>query len=236
MAYDKPNIHAHVLLNLLNSLRKSDKMFASLAFYPFSPTNFINSIKHEHSCEILYSYEMHDLGKGLASWLSCLVSNCEFVTFPLVSWVRCGTWFYYIPITDTTLELSVFWPSDTESRINKLRFSESISLSFKTRLTSVTCFCGSSRGWGHTIGSPSTLRVSGDSMVWPYPLDVIQYARSSYYYDNVFVSIPYFLYLQSCWTDDKNRSYCNAESSETGSHLPRSSYPSQSTITSNAKR
>ena len=49
---------------------------------------------------------------------------------------------YYIPITDTTLELSVFWPSDTESRINELRFSESISLSFKTRLTSVTCFNG----------------------------------------------------------------------------------------------
>ena len=23
--------------------------------------------------------------------------------------------FYYIPITDTTLELSVFWPSDTEA-------------------------------------------------------------------------------------------------------------------------
>ena len=49
---------------------------------------------------------------------------------------------YYIPINDTTLELSVFWPSDTENRINELRFSESISLSFKTRLTSVTCFCG----------------------------------------------------------------------------------------------
>ena len=49
---------------------------------------------------------------------------------------------YYIPINDTTLELSVFWSSDTESRINELRFSESISLSFKTRLTSVTCFCG----------------------------------------------------------------------------------------------
>ena len=33
-------------------------------------------------------------GKGLASWLSFVVSNCEFVTFPLVSWVRCGTWLY----------------------------------------------------------------------------------------------------------------------------------------------
>ena len=53
-----------------------------------------------------------------------------------------GMVFYYIPITDATLELSVFWPSDTESRIKVLRFSESITLSFKTRLTSVTCFCG----------------------------------------------------------------------------------------------
>ena len=30
-------------------------------------------------------------GKGLTSWLSFVVSNCEFVTFPLVSWVRSGT-------------------------------------------------------------------------------------------------------------------------------------------------
>ena len=27
-------------------------------------------------------------GNGLTSWLSFVVSNCEF---PLVSWVRCGT-------------------------------------------------------------------------------------------------------------------------------------------------
>ena len=50
--------------------------------------------------------------------------------------------FYYIPINDTTLELSVFWPSDTESKINELRFSEFVSLSFETQLTSATCFCG----------------------------------------------------------------------------------------------
>ena len=30
-------------------------------------------------------------GKGLTSWLSFVVSICEFVTFHLVSWVRCGT-------------------------------------------------------------------------------------------------------------------------------------------------
>ena len=29
-------------------------------------------------------------GKRLTSWLSFVVSNCEFVTFPLVFWVRCG--------------------------------------------------------------------------------------------------------------------------------------------------
>ena len=30
-------------------------------------------------------------GKGLTSWLSLVMSSYEFVTFPLVSWVRCGT-------------------------------------------------------------------------------------------------------------------------------------------------
>ena len=32
------------------------------------------------------------LGEGqVTSWLSFVVSSCEFVTFPLVSLVRCGT-------------------------------------------------------------------------------------------------------------------------------------------------
>ena len=73
------------------------------------------------------------LSKLLLSMSSCLFSSSLCVL---------SCFFYYIPITDTTLELSVFWPSDTESRINELRLSESISLSFKTRLTSVTCYCG----------------------------------------------------------------------------------------------
>ena len=33
-------------------------------------------------------------GTGLSSWLSFVVSNYELVTFPLVSWVRCGTYMY----------------------------------------------------------------------------------------------------------------------------------------------
>ena len=28
--------------------------------------------------------------KGLTSWLSFVMSNCDVVTIPLVSWVRCG--------------------------------------------------------------------------------------------------------------------------------------------------
>ena len=29
-------------------------------------------------------------GKGLTSWLSSVMSYCEVVTLPLVSWDRCG--------------------------------------------------------------------------------------------------------------------------------------------------
>ena len=29
-------------------------------------------------------------GKGLTSWLLFVMSNCEVVIFPLISWVRCG--------------------------------------------------------------------------------------------------------------------------------------------------
>ena len=28
-------------------------------------------------------------GKGLTSWRTFVMSNCEFVTFPLIFWVRC---------------------------------------------------------------------------------------------------------------------------------------------------
>ena len=44
-------------------------------------------------------------GKGLTSWLSFVVSNCEFVTFPLVSWVGCGTWLYRLLIFAPLLTL-----------------------------------------------------------------------------------------------------------------------------------
>ena len=42
-------------------------------------------------CESVICALWSPAGKGLTSWLSFVVSNCEFVTFQLLSWVRCGT-------------------------------------------------------------------------------------------------------------------------------------------------
>ena len=43
-------------------------------------------------CVRLFIYALWSpAGKGLTSWLSFVVSNCEFVTFPLLSCVRSGT-------------------------------------------------------------------------------------------------------------------------------------------------
>ena len=36
-----------------------------------------------------------------------------------------------------------------------------------------------------------TCSVEGDPMVWPHPRDVILYARSSYYYDNMLIVCPF---------------------------------------------
>ena len=45
--------------------------------------------------------------KGLTSWLSFVVSGCEFVTFPLVSQVRCGTLLYRFQIFAPLLALII---------------------------------------------------------------------------------------------------------------------------------
>ena len=46
------------------------------------------------SCFLFVDALWSPAGKGLTSWLSFVVSYCEIVTFPLVSWVRCGAWLY----------------------------------------------------------------------------------------------------------------------------------------------
>ena len=61
-------------------------------------TSFVDHLRYMYFCLVLYFYARlfidalwSPAGKGLTSWLSFVVSNCEFVTFPLVSWVMCGT-------------------------------------------------------------------------------------------------------------------------------------------------
>ena len=56
---------------------------------------------------------------ALKKWCLTEVAHCTLI--------------YYIPINDTPFELSDFWLFDTESPTNKLRFSDSLSLSFKTQ-------------------------------------------------------------------------------------------------------
>ena len=43
-----------------------------------------------HLCASAYCALWSPAGKGLTSWLSFVMCNCDVVTFPLVSWVMCG--------------------------------------------------------------------------------------------------------------------------------------------------
>ena len=55
------NIRAHVLLNLLYSLRKSDKMLGKPSILLLFPDSFNKFNNDEHSCYTLYFYtEMDD--------------------------------------------------------------------------------------------------------------------------------------------------------------------------------
>ena len=44
------------------------------------------------SCASVFDALWSSVGKGLTSWLLFVMSDCEVVTFSLVSWVRCGAW------------------------------------------------------------------------------------------------------------------------------------------------
>ena len=87
-----------VRLAPLNRLKPSSKIF----YWPFQGgTSFVDILCF---CSVLCLLCLcaplficalwSPAGKGLTSWLWFVVSYCEFVTFPLVSWVRCGTWLY----------------------------------------------------------------------------------------------------------------------------------------------
>ena len=48
-------MNVHVLLNLLNELRKRDQMRGLPCIYHFYATSLINSIIQEHGCLILFT-------------------------------------------------------------------------------------------------------------------------------------------------------------------------------------
>ena len=85
----------------LNQLKHYSKIF----YWPFQGgTSFVDHLCC--FCIILLCFHARlfvaalwsPAGKGLTSWLLFPMSNCDVVTFPLVSWVRCGTWLYRFQI------------------------------------------------------------------------------------------------------------------------------------------
>ena len=54
---------------------------------------------------------------------------------------------------------------------------------------------------------PRRFASPGDPIVWPHPLDVIQYARSSNYYNNVYVSNTAKPDTHSRYSNDASQKY-----------------------------
>ena len=67
-----------------------------LNFLTFKGTSFVDHLCY--FCLFLFCFRARlfigavwsPAGKGLTSWLLSVMSNCEVVFFPLVSWVMCG--------------------------------------------------------------------------------------------------------------------------------------------------
>ena len=79
-----------------NWFKPSSKMFY---WPPQGGTSFVDHLCFSVLCLLclwarLFSVLWSPAGKRLTSWLSFVVSNCECVIVPLVSWVSCGTWLY----------------------------------------------------------------------------------------------------------------------------------------------
>ena len=69
----------------------TDKVVSNLAVHLANSIYVISVLFVLCFCALLFIDALWSpAGKGLTSWLSFVMSNCEVVTFPLVSWVRCG--------------------------------------------------------------------------------------------------------------------------------------------------
>ena len=70
--------------------------------------------------------------KGLTSWLTFVMSNFELVTFPLLYWVRCGTWLYRFLIFALILTLARILTEFTRKKVYSLETMENRSSEMNT--------------------------------------------------------------------------------------------------------
>ena len=78
-----------------------------------------------YMCFVVTCWERADL---LA--LVCGV-YCEFVTFPLVSWVRCGTWLYRFLIFAPLLTFNKYWKTCWNRKFDKKKAFQSKAFFWK---------------------------------------------------------------------------------------------------------
>ena len=118
----KPNIYVSWSTSELRMRLTPFKPSSKIFYWPFQGgTSFVDLLCFCSVlcllclCERLFICALWSpAGRGLTPWLSFVVSICEFVTFPLISWVRCGTWLYRFLIFARLLTLkssgfSKFW-------------------------------------------------------------------------------------------------------------------------------
>ena len=108
-----------------NRFKPSSEIF----YWPFQGgTSFVNILCFSVLClqcicaRLFICTLWSPAGKGLPSWLSFVASNCEFVTFPFVSFIRCGTWLYgfliFAPLL-TFIDFCIIWLQHKTAFIKK---------------------------------------------------------------------------------------------------------------------
>ena len=116
-------------------------------------------------------------GKGLTSWLLFLMSNCEVVTFSLVSWVRCGARLHRFLIFAVFLTFRTnHWWYIKKSDVENLKNSFFISWTMK---------------FLKNLGSPNYFAFMRAKFN-PTPIDVTHNSKSSGITISVVLMMPFY--------------------------------------------